>query len=285
LSASAYKPPSLSSREALLLANLERDRRLRLTLAEARKFAGKGTADLLKGLVRKGVLHRIGRGVYLVKPLRQLARPSAFSSIVAVALLMEGQSYYVGGLWAFTYHQLSTQQFASRIDVFTDRRRVSRILGAARVSFHVLSEHQRSYGIQVEIMEGVAVRISDAERTLLDALDQPKVVGGVGLALDFVTSALPQVQTKRLVAHAARGASTATCQRLGLLLERSGVAARELAPLRRRVRESRSLLSMLPSEPRRGHVHPAWRVVENDGWGSKASGALRRPDRSSRRSA
>ena len=51
---------------------------------------------------------------------------------------------------------------------------------------------------------------------------------------------------------------------LGLLLERLGAPPRSLAPLDRRVRETASLLSMLPDSPRTGRVNPRWRVVEND---------------------
>lgn len=259
-----YNAPALSSREATLLANLERDRRIRVTLAEAREYAGNGAADLLKSLVRKKVLQRIGRGVYLAKPLRQLARPSTFSSIVAVALLMEGQPYYVGGLWAFTYRRLSPQQFASRIDVFTNRRHVPRTIGHAQVSFHLLAESQLVRGITAETIEGTVVHLSDRERTLVDALDMPKLVGGVTAALELVTPALPRVDRKRVIEYAVKDASSATCQRLGVLLSRHGASARELRPLHKRVLESRSLLSLVPSAPRTGHVNPTWRVVEND---------------------
>jgi predicted transcriptional regulator of viral defense system len=183
---------------------------------------------------------------------------------MAVALLMEGERYYVGGLWAFTHHRLTTQQFASRIEVFTNRRHMPRVLGHARVNFHVLTDAQLHYGIKRETIERVAVEVSDPERTVLDALDMPKVVGGVRSALEFVTNALPRIERKRLIDYAASSASSATCQRLGLLLERDGATERELRPLQKRVRETRSLISLVPSAPRHGHVNPNWRVVEND---------------------
>jgi hypothetical protein len=42
------------------------------------------------------------------------------------------------------------------------------------------------------------------------------------------------------------------------------VARSALAPLRRRIRENHSVVSLLPDNPRHGRVHPDWRVVEND---------------------
>ena len=39
-----------------------------------------------------------------------------------------------------------------------------------------------------------------------------------------------------------------------------------LAPLKPRVQETTTLLSMLPDQPRSGPVNVRWRVVENDGY-------------------
>jgi hypothetical protein len=108
------------------------------------------------------------------------------------------------------------------------------------------------------------VRVSDAERTILDALDSPKTFGDVRAALQLDEPALDRVDRRRLVAYPARGSRPSTRQRLGVLLERRGATARSLAPLARRIREAASLFSMLPDAPRTGPVNPRWRVVEND---------------------
>jgi hypothetical protein len=89
--------------------------------------------------------------------------------------------------------------------------------------------------------------------------------GDVRAALQVVGAALDRVDRRRLVIYAARGSHPSTCQRLGVLRARRGASARSLAPLARRIRETASLLSMLPDAPRTGPVNPRWRVVENDG--------------------
>lgn len=264
MSASLYKAPSLSAREASLLAELERDRRIRVTLEEIRGRVGRAAPDVVKGLIRKGALQRVGTGIYLAVPMRRLAKPSTYSSQVMVASLLEGEPYYLGGLWALTHHRLTAQQFASRIDVFTHRRRVPRQLGSARVVFHVLPDAQWVHGVVAVSLEGVRVYVSDPERTVLDALDHPRWLGGLRRALELLVDVAPRLQRSRLIRYAAQGSSTATCQRLAVLLERQGLTPRQLAPLRRRVRESRSLLSMLPAARRTGRLNASWRVVEND---------------------
>ncbi len=108
------------------------------------------------------------------------------------------------------------------------------------------------------------VNVSDAERTLLDALDYPKAIGNLGRGLSLFREGLAQVDRRRLIDHACRGSRSSTCQRVGVLLERAGAPARLLVPLRKRVAQTRSLLSMLPDSPRVGPVNRRWNVVEND---------------------
>jgi predicted transcriptional regulator of viral defense system len=181
-----------------------------------------------------------------------------------VAHLLAGTPYYLGGLWGLTHHRLTMQQYVAVLDVFVKSRRRSRTLGHARAVFHVLRPKSFEYGITAVALEGVAVNVSDAERTVLDLLDYPEVAGGLLPALDLVRDSLPRVDLKKLVEYAVRGSRLSTCQRLGVLLERAGTPSRALSPLRRRLRTSSSRLSMVPGQPRRGPLNVRWNVVEND---------------------
>src|ERR1043166_736064 len=112
------------------------------------------------------------------------------------------------------------------------RSRSNNLLGpghdrrAARVSFHVVAHAQLRYGIVQSTADGVEIRVSDVERTLLDALDHPAIVGSVGNGLALFQQGLPRAAHRRLVAHASLGSRTSTCKRLGLLLERAGAPSR-----------------------------------------------------------
>jgi predicted transcriptional regulator of viral defense system len=158
----------------------------------------------------------------------------------------------------------------SILDAYVTREHRPRRLRTARLVFHVLPRAAFEHGIETVTVEGTDVRVSDSERTILDALDYPKTFGDVRAALQLVGPALDRVDRRRLVIYAARGSQPCTCQRLGVLLERRGAAARSLAPLARRIRETGSLLSMLPDAPRTGPVNPRWRVVENGDRGSES---------------
>jgi predicted transcriptional regulator of viral defense system len=262
--ASSYIAP-LSSRERALLADWERARKTRLTRDELVAEWGPSVAsDITKGLVRKGVLRRIAQGIYWVVPMHAQSRPTEISAPVAVAAILADAPYYLGGLWAFTYHHLTQQLYTSAIDAFVAQRRRNRRLANAEIRFHVIPEESLSVGTEPAHLEGVTVVVSSPERTLLDALDYPDSVGGLRAGVKLVASALNRVDDARLIPLAAGHSRVSTCQRLGVLLERAKVARSALAPLRRRIRENHSVVSLLPDNPRHGRVHPDWRVVEND---------------------
>jgi predicted transcriptional regulator of viral defense system len=255
----------LSSRERLILAEWERARVSRVTRAEVAVRWGQDKADkITSALVRKKALRRVGMGIFLVVPLRAQARPSTSSAVVTLAALLQDEPYYLGGLWALTFWRLAPQQYAARMDAFVVRSHQPRTLANARVRFHrppASRIHQVSERASVE---GASVNVSTREGTLLDLLDYPDVAGAMRAALGFVELALDQIDLGKLVRLAASVSRSSTCQRLGVLLERRGVALSRLAPLRQRVSGTRSLTSMVPGAPRRGQVNARWRVVEND---------------------
>lgn len=260
----SYNAPELSSLEIALLATWERERKHRISISELRQRLGRDARGVVSDLVQKGLLERISPGLYLIHPFRSLSRPRAVSAPVVAAALLADEPYYLGGWWAFTLHRLAQQVYGSLLDAYVTRERRPRRLRSVRLVFHVLPSTAFDYGIETVRIEETDVRVSDADRTVLDALDYPKTFGDLRTALQLVEPALTRVDRKQLVAYAAQGSPPSTCQRLGVLLERRGATPRLLAPLARRTRETTSLLSMLPDAPRTGKVNTKWRVVEND---------------------
>jgi predicted transcriptional regulator of viral defense system len=259
-----YNAP-LSSRERLALAEWERARVSRVTRAEvAARWGNDKTDKITSALVRKGALRRVGRGIFLVVPLRAQTKPSTSSAAVTVAALLQDEPYYLGGLWALTYWRLTAQQYTAQIDAFVVRSHQPRTLANARVRFHRAPASRIDEICERAFVEGASVNLSTREGTLLDLLDYSDLAGAMHAALGFVEVALDQVDIGKLVRLAATISRPSTCQRLGVLLERRGVALPRLAPLRRRASATRSLTSMVPGAPRRGPVNARWRVVEND---------------------
>jgi predicted transcriptional regulator of viral defense system len=214
-------------------------------------------------LARKGVLDRVGRGVYVVRPLRAVAAPWSVSALAAVAALLEGQRYYVGGPAALSLHRLTTQAYGSVVDVFVTGHRRARELGNARVVFHEAPPELFGFGLTTVPIESIPLSVSDPERTLLDLVEYPRMLG-IPETLAAVASAAKRVDVARLIEYAKRWPNLSTCQRLGVLLERARAAPEALQTLADHVRGA-GVTAMLRAAPRRGPTHPVWRVVENDG--------------------
>jgi predicted transcriptional regulator of viral defense system len=106
--------------------------------------------------------------------------------------------------------------------------------------------------------------VSDPERTVLDALEEPHVVGGMYEAIRLFGEAAPRLDHARLVTYALDIARSSTCQRLGLLLERSGIDGPFMAALRARAARSTSVHQLIPGAGRTAPPDPVWHVVEND---------------------
>jgi predicted transcriptional regulator of viral defense system len=262
--ASEYIAP-LSSRERLILAGWERARVHRVTRVEVAGRWGTEKADkITSALVRKGALRRVGKGIFVVVPLRAQARPTTPSAAALVAALLSDEPYYLSGLWALTHHRITLQQYATRIDAFVARGHQPRTLANAHLRFHRVPPSRIAQGYEIISIEGSPVQVSTREETLLDLLDYPDMAGATRAALALVEPALGQVDLDKLVQRASAVARSSTCQRLGVLLERMGVNPSKLAALRRRALATQSLTSMVPGTPRRGPVNARWRVVEND---------------------
>jgi predicted transcriptional regulator of viral defense system len=255
--------PSLSPRELALLSELDRKHRRQVTSEEASQLLGAAAHRVLSDMARKGLLNRVSRGVYVVRPLRSIARPWTVSALAAVEHLLSDEPHYIGGLIALTLHRLTDQVHASVIDAYIVRRRRERTIANAAVHFHLTEPRRIDVGLTRVPVEHVAVAVSDPEKTLLDALDHPKPFGGLREAVRLVDRSLDRIDADILVQYALQLSPLSTLQRLGVLLERRGAAPAKLSDIANRVRDSSNTPAMVPG-PRTGRVHPTWHIIEND---------------------
>ncbi|MCC7104405.1 MAG: hypothetical protein IT307_04620, partial [Chloroflexi bacterium] len=159
---------------------------------------------------------------------------------------------------------LTQQIYHSVVDVFVTSYRRTRMMINAKILFHRRKPTAFEVGLTRREMDGVKLVVSDPERTVLDALDHPPLVGDMSAAIAHFKNALPRIDPARLADYALRLAADSTCQRLGLLLERAEVSGPFMADLRQRALRSTGQHLLVPGYPRSGPLHPIWRVVEND---------------------
>jgi len=98
-------------------------------------MVGTAAAKVVASMARKGVLDRVGRGIYVIRPLRAVGRQWSVSAYTAVEHALSGKRHYIGGLAALTVHRLTAQMHASVVDVFLAGRRTPQIIANARIRF------------------------------------------------------------------------------------------------------------------------------------------------------
>jgi predicted transcriptional regulator of viral defense system len=195
-----------------------------ITLANAAKLLGlntKSTAGKLGSLTRRGWLHRVRRGVYLVVPLE--AEPGN-SGIAADPWVLAQEVFtpcYIGGWSAAEYWELTEQIFRPTLVVTAAaiRSTLIELLGQEYRLFRVPASRVQ---IATSVWrDSVKVKVSSRERTIVDCLRNPALSGGIGHLILMMKEYAnhPERDFKKLLNEAREADSGAVWKRLGYLTE------------------------------------------------------------------
>jgi predicted transcriptional regulator of viral defense system len=189
--------------------------------SKALDFDSQKTAAKLGSLAKRGWLHRVRRGVYLIVPLE--SEPGK-SGAVADPWVLAQEIFtpcYIGGWSAAEYWELTEQIFRPTLVVTAAAVRAKSIelLGQEYRLFRVAASRAR---IETSVWrDSVRVRVSSRERTIIDCLRNPALSGGVGhlilMMKEYATH--PEHDFKKLLNEAREAESGAVWKRLGYLFE------------------------------------------------------------------
>lgn len=258
---------SLSGTEARVVLALEAEGVEDVTLEELRRRANvsRGFArKLAHALVKKGWLHRVGRGRYLLSPSRYGPRPVPETDPLRLGSRFVSP-YYFGFATAAELWGLFPQ--ASRVYyIVTPRRGRTRWVAAAEFR-RVTVAPGRFFGRRPIRRRGETVWVSDVERTVLDGLARPELSGGLAGVVQILDSAGAKLNWARLERYLRRLGSRALALRLGYLVERLGARTRPprgwLERLRARPDEPYVPLGRAREFGRRGPHDRRWHVIRN----------------------
>jgi predicted transcriptional regulator of viral defense system len=258
---------SLSKTEAKVVLSLEAEGVETVSLADIRKRANVSSGfsrKLAYALVRKGWLQRLRRGTYLLNPSRHgpEALPDTDPFRIGSRLV---EPYYFGfataaeleGLFpqaSRVYYLVTTARWKPGKDL-AERFRVVRVLPA------------RFFGTQVLSRRGMALTVSDPERTVLDCLHRPEFAGGMAGVSQIFAFAKPKLNWSRLGGYLDRFGSRSLAQRTGYIAERIRPSVRPPDSWARRFRAATDE-PFIPLGPpstygRRGSRDLDWHVIEN----------------------
>jgi predicted transcriptional regulator of viral defense system len=239
-----------------------------ISLAAATKAMGapRAVAALrLRRLIRQGWIERLRRGLYLVKPLNAAPDQTAIPEDPWVLAREVFSPCYIGGWSAAEYWELTEQVFRSTLVVTATpaRKTQVRIGGHDFRVFRVLRARLAA-GV-VKVWRGPErVNVSGLERTILDGLRDPELVGGGRHLVQILRAYREHRQSDldRLLDLALETASGAAWKRLGFLAERLWPAeAKIIAAARRHMRTGYVRLD--PGNRQHGKLAKRWRLWIN----------------------
>jgi predicted transcriptional regulator of viral defense system len=217
----------------------------------------------LSRLESNGWLRRLERGLYLLIPLE--AGPEGQWSedplVIATQLVPEGAVAY----WsALRYWNMTEQVPQTTFVQATSRRFFSKheILGV-RYQFVVIKK-SRFFGILTRMNNGMPVKITDREKTLVDACDRPDLNGGVMQIAQAIKSP-DAIDWDKLRSYLERFRSGAVYKRFGYLIEHLDVSIPNkrniLMEWQRNLTEGICWLE--PAGEHSGPVKTRWRIRVN----------------------
>jgi predicted transcriptional regulator of viral defense system len=238
----------------------------RFSTADAKAFLGKDKAhwapQFLDRLEEKGWIRRIKGGQFAVVPLSsgESRNPQLHEFIVAMTLVQPAAIAYLS---AMNYHGF-TEQLPRTVFIVTDHRVARRSIEALGMSFRIVClTKKRFFGYAKEWIDEKPVMIADRERTIIDGLDLPEHVGGVGLVADALRDSWEQLNEKKLIEYTSAIGNAAVAKRLGYLMEKLGKGnAEALQPLALR---GAGYAKLDPTLPARGKHIRRWRLLLNAG--------------------
>lgn len=214
---------SLSKREADLVLALEWDKQRLFTIKDIVKRLHSSPNYAYKvahTLQKKGWLETISPGHFLLIGAERGPKGVPDMNPYLAARLFP-KPYFFAYRFACVHHGLLTQ-IPSVVHVGLSRPKRPLELKNTRYEFIEFTP-KRLFGYEEIAVMGEKISVSDLERSVLDALDRPDLVGGIEAAAQVVFHAGKKIEWRKLLAYLRRFNDSALTRRLGYLCEATGV--------------------------------------------------------------
>jgi len=141
-------------------------------------------SQLLAGWSNNGWLYRLKRGSYVSVPLDSTSGDAVLEDPFLIAELLY-QPGYIGGFSAVKHWDLS-EQIIETIYYFTTRQVKDRSPKHGMTKFKIKTlTTSKMFGTKTIWYGSKKVKVSDPSKTIVDILDDPKLVGGMTVVFDI----------------------------------------------------------------------------------------------------
>jgi predicted transcriptional regulator of viral defense system len=245
-----------------LISELSRGRKSVFSLADAAqilKTDNKQIKGLLHDLVVKGWLKRIEKGKYFLIPLNvDATKPYTENQLLIASQLIH--PYYIG-FWNMLQYYGYTEQLVNTIFVVSPKKKKDFSLSGVNYKFVKTSE-KKMFGLTEIEINGMAVQVSDKEKTLIDCLDHPEYCGGITEVVKGIWNAREELDYGKMLDYAQKTCNSAAVKRLGYLLGILEIDKRiSINNLRAMIKKGFSSLD--PLLPKKGQYNSQWNILLN----------------------
>jgi predicted transcriptional regulator of viral defense system len=235
-------------------------------LPEDRAFVerlSKNPRLLLSRMAKKGLLHRVAHGRYIVAgPGAEDARFEV-PAFVLLDSALAPQRYALSFLSALAHYGLTDHDPYELTILLGLRRGASPPTEVAGLPVRARVERRDDhwFGIRTEADGFGRYQIADPERAIIDSLDRPELSGGPETVVRALAGGLrdDRLRVVRLIRYGAAH-SIRVARRLGFLLETIGVADERLSVLQERSQRSRRSDSLFGTDAEEVEWSARWRV-------------------------
>lgn len=259
---------SLSSQESRVVLGLIEQGRTdagRQEIIDILGISAQAADHVIRSLRRKGWLERASWGRYLVIPPEMGPDALGDSNVLALASRI-ADPYYFGYGTAAAHYGLTTQHRHVIRLVTPTHARARRMLNA---EVRIVNPVQRKFfGFGPVDVLGRQVMMSDREKTAIDCIDRPRLVGGEGEAATILARACHGIDWGKAASYLERIGSKTLVRRFGWLVDHVGAEFPEDARVRLNGLAAAGGMSFFgPRRPRTGIIgyRSAWRLAVNVG--------------------
>ncbi len=185
--------------------------------AEAIEILGRSsqsTVNLLSRLVADGLVGRVSRGHYAIRPLGQLGTSAAaMDSALAVAAVFSGRSHRMAYRSAFAHHGLIVRPSRVIQVACPDQVRLTELAERPVV---VVRERAATVAVG-SISAGYGANVSTIERALFDGARRNDLIGGLGVLGDALDTASSDIDIAKVRSIATQVSAMPALRRLASL--------------------------------------------------------------------
>ena len=258
---------TLGKVSANLISGLYDEDKTIFEISDVQRILGKDyndATDLLSRLVKRKVITRLKAGKFLIIP-QELGSTDRYMGnwYVAAREVVNSPLYYTAFYSAMHYWGMLTQPLI-KIFIATEQRQIVPLEMRDKLIF-IFVKGKSIWGIREEwVTKTEKVRISDLERTIIDAVAHPQYCGGITELAKGIWLVKERIDYERLGNYIDKYGKNVVAKRLGYILEMLNIEEMALlGQCKKYIRKRYDLFD--PTLPEKKINKNNWHLIDNVG--------------------